>query len=39
MTLSDHDLSKFLSFVLRHAPMEIGISLDAGGWANVTGSY
>jgi putative RNA 2'-phosphotransferase len=35
MTHSDRDISKFLSLVLRHAPTEIGITLDAGGWANV----
>ncbi len=28
-------LSKFLSYVLRHRPDEIGLSLDAEGWANV----
>jgi putative RNA 2'-phosphotransferase len=27
--------SKFLSFVLRHHPEEIGISLDSSGWANI----
>lgn len=29
-------LSKFLSFVLRHKPEEIGIKLDSHGWANVS---
>lgn len=29
------DISKFLSYVLRHAPDEIGLTLDAGGWAPV----
>lgn len=29
----DHDISKFLSLVLRHAPQDIGLTLDAGGWA------
>lgn len=28
-------ISKFLSFVLRHSPETIGISLDENGWANV----
>lgn len=28
-------LSKFLSYVLRHHPEAIGISLDDGGWARV----
>ena len=28
-------VSKFLSFVLRHQPSAIGISLDAGGWVEV----
>jgi putative RNA 2'-phosphotransferase len=28
-------LSKFLSLVLRHKPEEIGLELDAAGWANV----
>lgn len=28
--------SKFLSYVLRHRPDEIGLSLDAQGWASVT---
>jgi putative RNA 2'-phosphotransferase len=28
-------LSKFLSYVLRHHPEAIGISLDDGGWAQV----
>lgn len=29
------DASKFLSYVLRHRPDEIGISLDAEGWADI----
>ena len=29
-------LSKFLSYVLRHKPEKIGISLDANGWTNVS---
>ena len=28
-------ISKFLSFVLRHSPEIIGLSLDENGWANV----
>jgi putative RNA 2'-phosphotransferase len=28
-------VSKFLSFVLRHRPGAVGISLDAGGWVDV----
>lgn len=27
--------SKFLSYVLRHAPEEIGLSLDSEGWASI----
>lgn len=27
--------SKFLSFVLRHEPKAVGITLDAGGWVDV----
>ncbi len=27
--------SKFLSYVLRHAPESIGLTLDAQGWADV----
>lgn len=30
-------LSKFLSFVLRHQPQTIGLTLDENGWADVTG--
>lgn len=29
------DISKFLSFVLRHAPESIGIQLDREGWASI----
>jgi putative RNA 2'-phosphotransferase len=28
-------ISKFLSFVLRHQPQTIGLTLDAQGWANI----
>lgn len=31
----DVQLSKFLSFVLRHQPDTIGLSLDAQGWAVI----
>ena len=30
-------LSKFISYVLRHNPSAIGISLDVHGWADVDG--
>src|SRR5688572_7904913 len=29
------ELSKFLSFVLRHEPGAIGIALDANGWVDI----
>ncbi|MCO8579877.1 RNA 2'-phosphotransferase [Burkholderia multivorans] len=29
------DISKFLSFVLRHAPESIGIQLNSEGWASI----
>lgn len=29
------EVSKFLSFVLRHQPQEIGLSLDLEGWADI----
>jgi putative RNA 2'-phosphotransferase len=29
------DISKFLSFVLRHRPAAIGLKLDEAGWANI----
>jgi putative RNA 2'-phosphotransferase len=32
MSASDTEVSKFLSYVLRHAPQELGLSLDAEGW-------
>ena len=35
MTPRKMHLSKFLSFVLRHKPEEIGIQLDEAGWAEV----
>ena len=33
--MSLEELSKFLSYVLRHKPDAIGIALDEHGWANV----
>ena len=30
-------ISKFLSYVLRHRPDEIGLTLDANGWTSVAG--
>jgi putative RNA 2'-phosphotransferase len=30
-----NDTSKFLSYVLRHEPQAIGITLDSEGWANI----
>ena len=35
MTTDTVRLSKFLSLVLRHKPEEIGLNLDANGWADV----
>ena len=35
MTDSIKNLSKFLSFVLRHKPAAAGIALDPGGWADI----
>jgi len=29
------DISKFLSYILRHQPEAIGLSLDAEGWASI----
>ena len=29
------DTSKFLSYVLRHDPQAIGLSLDSEGWAGI----
>ncbi len=33
--MNDVQVSKFLSYVLRHEPGAIGLELDAGGWAEV----
>lgn len=35
MSVDQIQLSKFLSFVLRHKPDEIGLRLSADGWANI----
>jgi len=29
------DASKFLSYILRHAPQAIGIQLDSEGWTDL----
>jgi putative RNA 2'-phosphotransferase len=36
MIKDDNKISKFLSYVLRHRPDEIGLTLDANGWASVS---
>ena len=33
--MTETDLSRKLSFILRHRPDSVGISLDSHGWANV----
>ena len=35
VVMSNKDLSKYISLILRHKPETIGISLDEHGWANV----
>lgn len=35
MTRSETDISKLLSYVLRHRPDEAGLTLDEGGWVDV----
>lgn len=35
MTKRHEDISKFLSFILRHEPEAIGLTLDNEGWANI----
>ncbi|UWU72976.1 RNA 2'-phosphotransferase [Bradyrhizobium huanghuaihaiense] len=35
MPIDDTQLSKFLSFVLRHKPDAIGLVLDSQGWASI----
>jgi len=34
--MSDKNVSKFISLVLRHKPETIGITLDEHGWADVS---
>jgi len=36
MSEDKQKISKFLSYVLRHRPDEIGLSLDISGWASVS---
>lgn len=36
MTKQITDTSKFLSFVLRHEPLAIGLTLDSEGWAEIS---
>lgn len=36
MSKNDQKISKFLSYVLRHRPDEIGLVLDPNGWALVS---
>lgn len=33
-----NDISKFLSYVLRHEPQAIGLELDSEGWAETVSS-
>ena len=33
--MTDKDISKFMSLVLRHAPETAGLSLDQGGWCDL----
>jgi len=35
MTQSLTEISKFLSYILRHKPDAIGLKIDAQGWANI----
>lgn len=35
-TISDTDLSKFMSYVLRHAPQELALDLDNAGWTDYS---
>lgn len=34
--MSDKEISKYMSLILRHKPEAIGITLDEHGWANVS---
>ena len=33
--MTEKDISKYISLILRHKPEAIGITLDEHGWANV----
>lgn len=35
MDKKQREMSKFLSYILRHEPQAIGLTLDAEGWANI----
>ena len=35
MKKTHNEVSKFLSYVLRHQPEAIGLELDSEGWANI----
>lgn len=35
MSTKDTDISKFLSYILRHKPESVGLSLDTEGWAVI----
>ncbi len=36
MAQFDTKISKFLSYVLRHQPESIGLTLDSEGWAEIS---
>ena len=33
--MTPEDVSKFIAYVLRHAPESVGLRLDAEGWADI----
>ncbi|WP_171260345.1 RNA 2'-phosphotransferase, partial [Acinetobacter baumannii] len=33
--MNEKAISQYLSFILRHKPEEIGLTLDREGWANI----
>lgn len=35
MAANSKRISKYLSFILRHSPQAIGLTLDTHGWASV----
>lgn len=35
MDKKNHEISKFLSYILRHEPQSIGLQLNNEGWANI----